>query len=188
MGESISRVGLTLVAVLVFASWATFSVIQTLVAREDKMAARVFDMSREYRNQLRPVSVQFSTNWNNYLNDTVDPYNNGQLDPKTYSDLVDRFLSADNNNDSFAALSSFYDEVGQCVDADLCDFWTARALFGADVTTFYHNMYPVLEREQQQTGAYGGILHFVARLQDADRGIIHRRFEFHFLRYNPDSA
>lgn len=186
MATQITRIALVVIAILVFVTWAAISVIQTQVTRQDAMAARVFDMSREYRNQLRPASIQFSNNWNNYLNETVDPYNNGQVDEQAYSDLVDRFLSADNNNDSFTALSSFYEEVGECVDADLCDFWTARSLFGADVVTFYHNMYPVIEREEQQGGGYGGLLHFVDRMKDADRGVLHRRFDFHYLRANPD--
>ena len=95
--------------------------------------------------------------------------------------LVDRFLAMDSNNASFTALTSFYEEVGECVDADLCDFWTARALFGNDIVTFYHNMYPVLEREAQSGGNVNGLLHFVDRMHDADRGAVHRRFEWRFL-------
>jgi hypothetical protein len=188
MSDSISRLTLAVVALLVFAAWATVSTVEVLVGRQDQMNSRVFDLSRDYRVQLRTESLQFSNNWNNFLSATVDPYNNGQVDPDAYSSLVDRFLMLDNNSQNFAALSSFYEEVGECVDADLCDFWTARSLFGADVTTFYHNMYPVIIREQQQSGGYDGFLHFVARLQDADRGALHRRFEFHFLRANPDTV
>ncbi|MGD0866446.1 MAG: hypothetical protein ABSA49_12910 [Rhizomicrobium sp.] len=186
MTTHISRIAIATIAILVFAVWAILNLIQTQVARNDAMAARVFDMSREYRGQLGPAGVQFSTGWNNYLNDTIDSANGAQLDEQAYSDLVDRFLALDNNNASFAALSSFYEEVGECVDADLCDFWTARSLFGSDIVTFYHNMYPVLEREQQSGGNVNGLLHFVDRMRDADRGILHRRFEWHFLRANPD--
>jgi hypothetical protein len=186
MATHISRIAIATIAILVFAAWAVMSLIQTQIARNDAMAARVFDMSRDYRSHLGPASAQFSTNWNNYLNATIDPANGGQLDPQAYSDQVDRFLAADNNNDSFAALSSFYEEVGECVDADLCDFWTARSLFGNDIVTFYHNMYPVLEREAQTGGNVNGLLHFIDRMKDADRGVLHRRFEWHWLRANPD--
>jgi len=188
MAAQISRIALGVVTLLVLVAWATVSIIQAQLSRNDAMAQRVFDMSREYRAQLRTVNAQFSGNWNTYLNETVDPYNNGQVDPNAYSDLVDRFLQTDANNDGFVALSSFYEEVGECVDADLCDFWTARSVFGNDVVTFYHNMYPVLERQQQQDGSFSGLLHFVDRMRDADRGMLHRRFDFHFLRANPDSV
>lgn len=186
MTTHISRIAIATIAILVFAVWAILNLIQTQVARNDAMAARVFDMSREYRGQLGPAGVQFSTGWNNYLNDTIDSANGAQLDEQAYSDLVDRFLALDNNNASFAALSSFYEEVGECVDADLCDFWTARSLFGSDIVTFYHNMYPVLEREAQSGGNVNGLLRFVDRMRDADRGVLHRRFEWHWLRANPD--
>jgi hypothetical protein len=186
MATHISRIAIATIAILVFAAWAVLNLIQTQVARNDAMAARVFDMSREYRSHLGPASAQFSTNWNTYLNATIDPANGGQLDAQAYSDLVDRFLATDNNNDSFVALSSFYEEVGECVDSDLCEFWTARSLFGNDIVTFYHNMYPVLERETQAGGNVNGLLHFVDRMRDADRGAVHRRFDWHFLRANPD--
>ena len=186
MGTHISRIAIATIAILVFIVWAILNLIQTQVARNDAMAARVFEMSREYRGQLAPIGTQFSTSWNNYLNDTVESANGGQLDAQAYSDLVDRFLAGGTNNDSFAALSSFYNEVGECVDADACDFWTARSVFGGDIVTFYHKMYPVLEREAQSGGNVNGLLHFVDRMRDADRGILHRRFEWHFLRANPD--
>jgi hypothetical protein len=186
MATHISRAAIAAIAILVFAAWAILNLIQTQVARNDAMAARVFDMSREYRGALGATAAQFSTSWNNYLNDTIAVANGGQLDEQAYSDLVDRFLAGGTNNDSFAALSSFYNEVGECVDADACDFWTARAVFGNDMVTFYHNMYPVLEREAQSGGNVTGLLHFVDRMRDADRGILHRRFEWHWLRANPD--
>jgi len=186
MATHISRAAIATIAILAFAAWAILNLIQTQVARNDAMGARVFDMSREYRGHLGPANAAFSANWNNYLNATIDPTNNGQLDEQAYSDLVDRFLAMDDNNDIFAALSSFYEEVGECVDADLCDFWTARSLFGSDIVTFYHNMYPVLERESQSGGNVVGLLHFVDRMRDADRGVLHRRFEWHWLRANPD--
>jgi hypothetical protein len=185
MGAHISRAAIGTIAILVFAAWAILNLIQTQVARNDAMGARVLDMSREYRSHLGGVNASFSLNWNNYLNTAIDP-NAGQLDEQAYSDLVDRFLAMDDNNDGFAALSSFYEEVGECVDADLCDFWTARALFGSDIVTFYHNMYPVLEREAQSGGNVTGLLHFVDRMRDADRGVLQRRFEWHWLRANPD--
>jgi hypothetical protein len=186
MSGLIARIATATIAILVFAAWAVTNLIQTQVARNDAMASRVFDMSREYRGHLGPVSAQFATNWNSYLNVSIDPSAGSQLDEQAYSDLVDHFLAMDNNNDNFAALSSFYEEVGECVDADLCDFWTARSVFGADVVTFYHNMYPVLEREAQAGGNVNGLLHFVDRMRDADRGVLHRRFEWHWLRANPD--
>jgi len=188
MASSVVRLVIVSIAVLVLITWAALNVIQTQVERRDAVAARVFDMSKEYRNQLGPIDVQFSYDWNNYLTETVDSYNGGQLDEKSYSDLVDRFLANGNNNNNFVALSAFYEEIGECVDADLCDFWAARALFGADIVTFYHNMYPALQREHQEGTSVDGILSFVERMKDADHGAAHRRFEFRFLRSNPDQA
>ena len=188
MTSSVARLVIALVAVLGFIAWAVLNVIQTQIERQDAMAARVFDMSKEYRGQLGPIEVQFSDGWNNYLNDTVDSYNGGQLDEKSYSDLVDHFLANGNNNNNFVALSAFYEEVGECIDADLCDFWAARSLFGADIVAFYHNMYPALQREHQEGADVDGILSFVERMKAADRGAAHRRFEFRFLRSNPEQA
>ena len=182
------RLVITTLAVLGFFAWAIFDVIQTQFERHDAIAGRAFDMAREYRGPLGATKAQFSDSWNDYLNTTVDSYNGGNLDEKSYSDLVDRFLSIGNNNDGFITLSTFYEEVGECVDADLCDFWTVRTLFGDDIVSFYHNMYPVLEREHQEGHNVDGILSFVDRMNDADRGAVHRAFEFGFMRSNPDHA
>jgi len=186
MAGSIARLIVTSIAVLGFVVWAAWNVIQTQVTHRDAMVARVFDMSVEYRGQLGPAKAAFSDSWNAYLNSTVDSYNGGQLDQNSYADLVDRFLATGNNNDGYIMLSTFYEEVGECVDADLCDFWTARTYFGADIVAFYHNMYPVLAREHQSGTSVDGILSFVARMNDADRGTVRPGFQFHFMRSNPE--
>ena len=64
MAPLISRIAIATIAILVFAAWATMNLIQTQVARNDAMASRVFDMSREYRSHLGQASAQFSNNWN----------------------------------------------------------------------------------------------------------------------------
>lgn len=134
---------------------------------------RVFDLAKEYRVTLRETNVQFSTRWNDYLTDSVDPYNGGNLDEQAYDDLVSRFLDADGNRDSYAALAGFYESVGECVQVHLCDFWFARTAFGGDIVTFYHNMYPALQADAQQGHPTPGILDFVDRMRDADRGQLH---------------
>jgi hypothetical protein len=140
------------------------------IGRHRARVVRVFDLSREYRVSLRPTNAQFSNRWNEYLNDSVDPYNGGNLDEQAYSDLVNRFLAADSNRDNYETLAGFYESVGDCVDVGLCDFWFARTVFGNDIVTFYHNMYPALEAESQQGQNIQGILNFVDRMRDADKG------------------
>jgi len=142
------------------------------IDRHQAKVARVFDLAKEYRLTLRQTNAQFSTRWNEYLNDSVDPYNGGNLDERAYADLVNRFIAADDNHNNYEALAGFYDSIGDCVEAGLCDFWLARAMFGNDVVIFYHNMYPVLESENQQGQSDAGIVEFVNRMHAADRGEI----------------
>lgn len=139
--------------------------------RHEARTERVFELAKEYRQTLRVTNVQFSNRWNEYLNDSIDPYNGGNITEEAYAELVTRFLSADSNADNYNALAGFYDSVGQCVQVGLCDFWYARSTFGSDIVTFYHNMYPALQSETQQGHGYPGIYDFVGRMRDADRGV-----------------
>ena len=135
---------------------------------------RVFDLAKEYRTSMRETSLNFTQRWNQYYDDSVDPYHGGNLDERAYRDLVNRFLQADANRTNYEALSGFYESVGECVREGLCDFWYARATFGNDVTAFYHNMYPALIAECPQGRGCEGIYEFVNRVRDADRGLVHQ--------------
>jgi hypothetical protein len=156
------------VAVLLAIGFFVNGTIERHQARE----VRVFDLSKEYRVSLRQTNAQFSYRWNEYLTDSVDPYNGGNLDEQAYTDLVNRFLAADSNRESYEALAGFYDTVGECVREKLCDFWFARAVFGQDIVTFYHNFYPALDAENSQGQSDQGIVDFANRMRQADRGQI----------------
>jgi hypothetical protein len=138
--------------------------------RRDKVI-RVFELAKEYRTSLRQTNANFSNRWNEYYDDSVDPYNGGNLTEQAYTDLVNRFLQADSNRTNYETLAGFYEAVGDCVKAGLCDFWYARTSFGNDIVTFYHNMYPELQAEYPQNRGPEGIVFFVNRMRDADRGI-----------------
>ncbi len=137
--------------------------------RHQAKTVRVFDLAKEYRITLRQTNAQFSDRWNEYLNDSVDPYNGGNLDEQAYTDLVNRFLADTSNRNNYETLAGFYESVGECVQAGLCDFWFARKTFGSDIVTFYHNMYPALDAESQQGRSDEGIADFYNRMRSADR-------------------
>lgn len=142
------------------------------IERHHEKKLRVFDLAKEYRVTLRATNAQFSDRWNEYLNDSVDPYNGGNIDEQAYNDLVNRFLNTDTNRDNYEALAGFYESVGECVKERLCDFWFARRTFGNDIVTFYHNMYPALDAENQQGHSDDGIVDFYNRMKSADKGEI----------------
>jgi hypothetical protein len=175
-GGSLAKMTAAWIAVIVFIVivFALFWLFRNEVDYHQAKVVRVFELAKEYRATLQQTNAQFSDRWNDYESDAVDPYNGGNLDEAAYSDLVNRFLSADSNRDNFQALEGFYDSVGECVQVGLCDFWFARATFGNDIVTFYHNMYPVLEVENQQGHGGAGILDFVDRMRRADRGDLRR--------------
>lgn len=173
----IARLVTAWVALLVVILIAMGLIAHSEIDRHRARVVRVFDLAKEYRVTLRPTNAQFSSRWNEYLNDSVDPYNGGNLDEQAYSDLVNRFLATDANRDNYEALAGFYESVGDCVDVGLCDFWFARTVFGNDIVTFYHNMYPALQAESQQGQNTQGILDFVDRMRDADKGQSHPDWE-----------
>ncbi len=168
-----------IVAILVLCA-AAFYVFERHIERHQARQVRVFEMGREYRDVFSPVRTRFSHNWNEFRNETIDPYNGGALDENTYAVLVRRFLDQDSNDDDFESLLSMYATVGACVQDHLCDFWTARSLFGDDVMTFYHNMYPALEY-RRQLPAGREFFDFVAHLRAADRGEISESGEYRLL-------
>ncbi len=171
---AIAKLATAWVALVIFVVFASVWVFRGEVDYRQARIGRVFDLAKEYRVTLGQTNARFSDRWNAYENDAVDPYNGGNIDERTYSDLVNRFLATDVNRDSFQALAGFYDSVGECVQVGLCDFWFARTVFGNDIVTFYHNMYPVLEAENQQGRGGAGILDFVDRMRRADRGELRR--------------
>lgn len=169
-GVTLAKLGAIWTAIVLFVLFALGLLAHAEYVRHQDKIVRVFDLAKEYRLSLRQTNAQFSDRWNEYLNDSVDPYNGGNLDEQAYSDLVARFLSDDGNRQNYDVLAGFYESVGDCVQAGLCDFWYARTTFGSDLVTFYHNMYPALEAEAQQGRNYPGILDFVDRMRRADRG------------------
>jgi len=178
MGENGSSAVVTAwVALAAFVIFALGLFVHGEVDRHKDKKLRVFEMAKEYRLSLRATNGQFSDRWNEYLHDSVDPYNGGNLDEQAYTDLVTRFLSADSNRDNYEALAGFYDSVGECVCEGLCDFWYARTIFGNDIVTFYHNFYPELDAEARQGQSDAGILDFVNRMRDADKGKLQQGWE-----------
>jgi hypothetical protein len=173
-GGTLAKVTAVWIALAIFIFAALYCLFRGEVEYHQTKVERVFDLAKEYRTTLQQTNAQFSDRWNAYESDAVDPYNGGNIDEQAYDDLVNRFLSQDANRDSFQALAGFYDSVGECVQAGLCDFWFARTTFGNDIVTFYHNMYPVLEVENQQGHGGAGILDFVDRMHKADRNELRR--------------
>jgi hypothetical protein len=178
MGENgTSTLATAWIAMIAFVVFAFGILVHSEMDRHKDKRVRVFDLAKEYRVTLRSTNAQFSDRWNEYLNDSVDPYNNGNLDEQAYTDLVGRFLGADSNRDNYEALAGFYDSVGECVDEGLCDFWYARTIFGTDMVTFYHNFYPQLDADNRQGQSDAGIVDFVNRMRDADRGALRQNWE-----------
>jgi len=165
------------VALLAFVLFALGLLAHSEMDRHQSKKLRVFELTKEYRVTLRGTNAQFSDRWNEYLNDSVDPYNGGNLDEQAYTDLVNRFLAADSNRENYEALAGFYDSVGECVCEGLCDFWVARTIFGNDIVTFYHNFYPALDAESRQGQSDAGIVDFVDRMRRADRGDLRQNWE-----------
>jgi hypothetical protein len=165
------------VALAAFVIFALGLLGHSEMERHEAKTLRVYDLAREYRVSLRAINNQFCDRWNEYLNDSVDPYNGGNLDEQAYAALVDRFLAADSNHENYDAIAGFYDSVGECVSVGLCDFWFARQVFGNDIVTFYHNFYPALDEENRQGQSDAGIVDFVARMRSADRGALRRDWE-----------
>ncbi len=178
MGDNgtIAKMATAWVALAIFVALALFYIFRGEVDYHQAKLERVFDLAKEYRVTLRQTNAEFSDHWNEYENDAVDPYNGGNIDEQAYSDLVNRFLETQENRNNFLALAGFYDSVGECVQVGLCDFWFARTTFGNDIVTFYHNMYPVLEAENQDGRGGAGIMDFVDRMRRADRGELHREW------------
>lgn len=160
------------IAILLLAVYVFAYLVNAAVDYHHIRAARVLDFAKEYRTSLMQTNITFSQNWNDYLNESVDPYNGGNVDEQAYGDLVTRFLALDDNRNKYEALAGFYEAVGECVESGLCDFWLARDTFGNDIVTFYHNMYPELETETQQGRNCSGIVDFTNRMHSADRGDI----------------
>lgn len=159
-----SWIALVLVAII-----ALGLLVHIAIERRRERVIRVFDLAKEYRTTLRETNRNFTDRWNEYYDDSVDPYR-GNLDEKSYRELVQRFLQADSNRANYEALAGFYQSAGDCVRVHLCDFWYARATFGNDIVTFYHNMYPELISECPQGRGCEGLYEFVNRARDADRG------------------
>ena len=178
MGENgTSALATAWIALAAFVLIALGLLAHSEMERHKDNRLRVMELAKEYRVTLRSTNAQFSDRWNEYLNDSVDPYNGGNLDEQAYGDLVTRFLAADSNRDNYEALAGFYDSVGECVCEGLCDFWFARTIFGNDIVTFYHNFYPELDAESRAGQSDAGIVDFVNRMRLADRGDMHQNWE-----------
>jgi hypothetical protein len=165
------------IALVAFVLFALGLLAHSEMERHKDKRLRVFEMTKEYRVTFRGTNAQFSDRWNEYLNDSVDPYNGGNLSEQAYTDLVTRFLAADSNRDNYEALAGFYDSVGECVCEGLCDFWYARTIFGNDIVTFYHNFYPELDAESRAGHSDAGIVDFVNRMRLADSGKMNPNWE-----------
>lgn len=174
---TMAKLVIACVALVIFVVFALCLFLHWEIDRHQEKAARVFDLAKEYRVSLRATNTQFSQRWSEYYDDSVDPYNGGNLDQQAYTDLVMKFLATDANHDSYEALAGFYDSIGECVRARLCDFWLTRSMFGNDIVTFYHNMYPALDAESRQGQSDAGIVDFVAWMQQADHGQSHPGWE-----------
>jgi hypothetical protein len=167
--DSIGRLVTGWFVILLAAVFGLGLLFHSEVDRRREKMIRVFDLAKEYRITLRSTSQNFADRWNEFYDDSVDTTNNnGNLTEQAYDDLVNRFLQADSNRTNYEALAGFYETVGECVKAGLCDFWYARTSFGNDIVTFYHSMYPQLQQEYPRGPE--GMVDFVNRMRDADRG------------------
>src|SRR6202012_5428925 len=63
----------------------------------------------------------------------------------------------------YETLLFFYNSLGECVRAGLCDFASANAMFGDDVLTFYDNMYPDLMVVCRSGYEADGVFYFISK-------------------------
>lgn len=136
--------------------------VQFLQSRHEQTVGRVFDMSKEYRAGFLNVKLQFSDKWSSYYEGTIQKLPDKEV-VKRYPELVAAFLKDQETRTQYEKLGFFYNSLGECVRAALCDFDSANAMFGDDVLTYYHNMYPGLITVKKYGYEADGIFDFIAK-------------------------
>jgi hypothetical protein len=163
-----------------YAPWATWIiVVASLLAgyvqyrqfRRDQTVSRVFDMSKEYRANFLDVRLTFADEWSDYRESLH------KLSPVYvmchYSELVETFLKMPGTEKTpgprkeYESLGFFYNSLGECVKATLCDFDSANVMFGDDVLAYYHNMYPALMSVKSEGTEADGIFDFADKVKKA---------------------
>lgn len=116
------------------------------------------DFSLQYRG-LVDRNATFESRWQ-----TFSKRYRCTHDDSTYDRCVRYFLRDPQSRQDYNVLRQFFNSVGTCAQAKLCDFDTARSLFGDDVVAFYNNMYPMLA-----DGGAQGLIDFAERIEYGDQ-------------------
>jgi hypothetical protein len=97
------------------------------------------DMSMHYPG-LVDRNATFKANWEKF-----DKQHRCNRSDSIYERCLRYFIGDPRAKRDFTALRQFFDAVGTCTESRMCDFDTASDLFGDDVSSFYENMYPMLD-------------------------------------------
>jgi hypothetical protein len=158
-----------------YAPWATLiTVIASLLGgywqfrqlRHEETVSRMFDMSKEYRTSFLDVNLGFSDEWPAYSEKSIQTLPRANV-KRQYADLVSKFLRSPDTRKRYEKLRFFYNSLGECVRAGLCDLKSANSMLGDDVLTFYHDMYPDLVSVRKYGYEADGIFDFIAKLKAA---------------------
>ena len=134
----------------------------------EQTVSRVFEMSKEYRGGFIDVDVKLSDEWKNYVRNSIHLLPSAEVQ-KQYPTLVSKFLANPDTRTLYVKLGFFYNSLGECVKARLCDFDTANDMFGDEILTYYHNMYPDLVTANKLGFGADGIFDFIAKKKAAHR-------------------
>lgn len=121
-------------------------------------------MFKEYRAGFLSLSVEFSDSWTTYIDNVQHTKKLSEAEfRKQYKELLEVFLKQPGMRGKYERLGGFYNSLGVCVRAGLCDFETSKALLGDEILTYYDNMYPHLQIVCQYSYDVDGIFYFIVR-------------------------
>lgn len=161
MSEKFTQAHVGLLAVLVTVIFGVMQYWQSLRSHHEQTINHVFEISKEYRDDYLDVKMHFWGEWTAYTN-SFHAIPAAEV-TRQYPELVEKFLAKEETLKEYEKLSYFYNMVGQCVKAELCDFNSANLMFGDDMLTFYHNMYPDLISVRRTGYSASGIFDFIAK-------------------------
>jgi hypothetical protein len=165
--EAIAKIVQSWVTTAAVIASLAFGYVQFTQLRQEQTVAHVFDMSKEYRESFLDVKLEFSHEWLCVYNSTVQKLPDERAVEAQYPVVVKAFLLKPETRALYEKLGFFYNSLGECVKAKLCDFASANTMFGDDVLTYYHNMYPDLVVVKASGYEADGIFDFIAQTKAA---------------------
>lgn len=157
MGERSTGTLMVSLIVVIAAAIGIYAYYSWTTARAKELA---LDFSLQYRT-LAPRNSSFEANWQHF-----SKVHNCQRDDATYERCVRYFVHYPQIRQDFNVLKQFFNSVGTCTQTKMCDFDTARTLFGDDVVAFYNSTYPVLA-----DGGAQGLIDFAERIEYGDQAL-----------------